>query len=76
MQGRGGAAGCSGAKQALAKPPAAKPAAAKGDYSRPRQTMADQAPMISAVLPASLMHLLYHLIISYHHIMIQLNMST
>ena len=30
------------------------------DYGRPRQTMADQAIVISAVLPASLMHFLDH----------------
>ena len=45
---QGDAGGCSGAK----------PAAAKADYSRPRQTIEDQAPVISAVLPASLMHFL------------------
>ena len=33
---------CRGAKPALAKPAAAKPAASKADYSRPRQTIADQ----------------------------------
>ena len=54
----GDAEGCSGAKLAAAKPAAAKPAAVKADYSRPRQTMADQAPVISAVLLASPMHLL------------------
>ena len=33
---------CRGAKPAAAKPAAAKPAASKADYSRPRQTIADQ----------------------------------
>ena len=33
---------CRGAKPAAAKPAAAKPAASNADYSRPRQTIADQ----------------------------------
>ena len=49
----GDAGGCSGAKAA-----AAKPAAAKADFSRPRQPMADKVLLISAVQPASLMHFL------------------
>ena len=39
-----------------AKPAAANSATAKADYSRPRQTMADQSIAISAVLPASQKH--------------------
>ena len=36
---------CRGAKPAAAKPAAAKPAASKADYSRPRQTIADQGSL-------------------------------
>ena len=49
---RGGAGEFRGMPQ---QPIAAKQAAAKTDYGRPRQTMADQAIVISAVLLASLM---------------------
>ena len=53
---------CRGAKPAAAKPAASKadysrPRQTIADYSRPRQTMADQSILISAVLPASPMPL-------------------
>ena len=43
---------CRGAKPAAAKPAAPKTAASKADYSRPRQTMANQSILISAVITA------------------------
>ena len=36
--------------------PQANPAATNADYGRPRKTIANQAIVMSAVLPASLMH--------------------
>ena len=41
------------AKLAVAKP------SARADYSRPKQTIADQSILISAVLPTSPIHFLY-----------------